>query len=188
MTLMAEQKRNERLHSRERSRSERKKPNRYAYAAVAIVVIAVAAASAYVFLSTSASVPFSTFKSGFQSAPRVGVVATYSNQSQYAAESPCFTSIIQVIARSRKASTIDFFIINQQNDSCIYSATGLGGSISTAVTNSSHCIGIAESEPSIFLNYSTQNSTHITSSRMYVYGNSRYMAVSCPTTVAVELG
>ena len=92
--------------------------------------------------------------------------------------------MIQVIAHSRKASTIDFFIIDQHNSTCVYSATGLGGSISPVTTNSSHCLGIAYSESGFFLNYSAVNSTMITLSHMYVYGNTEYMK-SCP--IAVEL-
>jgi hypothetical protein len=182
---------NKKQPKQQRSRSARKEErsaepgrNPYLYAAVAAIIIVAVVAFFYAGPALNPSVPFSTFKSGFQSAARVSITATYSNQSQYTSLSPCFTSMIQVIAHSRKASTIDFFIIDRQNSSCVYSTTGLGGSISPATTNSSYCIGIADSEPGIFLNYSAVNSTTTTLSRMFVYGNSEYMA-SCP--IAVEL-
>ena len=95
--------------------SEEKKANvPYLYIAIGIIVIV----GLFLLIkgpTGGASVPFSTFKSTFQSAPRVGIVATFSNQNQYENESPCFTSLIQVVARTRKASTIDFFIVNQAN-------------------------------------------------------------------------
>ena len=156
----------------------------YLYIAVAVIVI-VAALFLLKGPLVGSSVPFSTFKSTFQSAPRVGIIATFSNQSQYENESPCFTSLIQVVARARKASTIDFFIVNQANSTCTYSNTGLGGAISLSTSNSSYCIGIARSEPSLFLNYSASNSTMITRSGMFVYGNSKYMA-SCPIEVEMN--
>lgn len=190
MIPMAESKRNDpKQHKSTKQAGAAKneaqpKRNSYLYAAIAVIIVA---ALALILLNGpifGASVPFSTFKSGFQSASRVSVTATFSNQSQYEDESPCFTSLIQVIARSRKASTIDFFIINQANATCTYSNTGLGGSVSLSTTNSSHCLGIARSEPAIFLNYSSYNHTFITTRQMFVYGNSQYMA-SCP--IEVEL-
>jgi hypothetical protein len=154
-----------------------------------LIIIAIIAAAAIIGViimvpQLLGSVPFSTFKSTFQSASRVSVVATYANTSQYTAESQCFSSIIQVVAHSRKASTIDFFIINQANDTCTYSSTGLGGSVTPVTANSSHCISIAASEPGIFLNYSDSNYTRVTTSHLYVYANGAYMD-QCP--IAVEL-
>ncbi len=155
------------------------------YAAVAVVIIIVIAVAAYLgYGILGSSVPFPLFKSGFQSAPRVSLTVTYSNLSQYSAENPCFTSIIQVLAHSRKASTIDFFLVDQQNATCTYPKTGLGGNISIGTSSSSYCLGIAGSEPGIFLNYSSYNYTTITASHMFVYGNGNYMA-QCP--IAVEL-
>ena len=88
------------------------------------------------------------------------------------------------MAHSRKASTIDFFLINSANATCTYSKTGLGGSVVPLQANASYCLSIANSEPGIFLNYSNTNSTRITPSHLYAYGDSAYMA-ECP--IAVEL-
>lgn len=170
--------------SEQKQGQQKPKNSTYLYAAIAVVVIAAVLAFLFAGPALNTAVPFSTFKAGFQSAARVSVTATYLNQSQYTALSPCFTSIIQAIAHSRKASTIDFFIIDQSNSTCIYSKTGLGGSVSPTTTNSSYCLHIANSEPGIYLNYSASNYTSITTSRMSVYGNGAYMT-SCP--IAVEL-
>ena len=159
------------------------KGSRKLYAA-AILVIAAVVIAALAFASQSAQVPFSTFKSSFSSAPRVSVAVTYSNLTQYNLESPCFSLIVQIIAHSRKASTIDFFLLNQQNSTCTYSKSGLGGSVSLATANASYCTGVADSEPGIFLNFSKSNYTSVTSSHAYVYGNAQYMS-ACP--IAVEL-
>ncbi len=182
MIRMAEKKQTKQNKGAKRESHQRRNP--YLYAAVVIVIVAAALVLFLAGPALNVSVPFSTFKANFQSAARVSVTATYSNQSQYEAESPCFTSMLEVIAHSRKASTIDFFIIDSSNATCTYSATGLGGSVSPVTTNSSYCLGKADSEPGIFLNYSTANYTSITSSRMLVYGNSAYMT-RCP--IAVEL-
>ncbi|MDE1860346.1 MAG: hypothetical protein KGH72_01365 [Candidatus Micrarchaeota archaeon] len=150
--------------------------------AIVIVGIAVLIALFLVVPSTLTGVSFSSFKSNFDAAPRVAIVATYYNASQYPIESSCFDSIIQIIAHSRKASTIDFFLINGTTHECIYSKTGLGGQISPVTANASSCLSTAYSEPSIFLNYSGFNSTIIHASRIYVYGNAPYMT-ECPISV-----
>jgi hypothetical protein len=118
------------------------------------------------------------------SAPRVSLTVTFYNTTQYASENPCFTSIIQILAHSRKASTIDFFIIDGRNATCTYPETGLGGNVSIGTAGSSYCLGVANGEPGIFLNYSQTNYTIVTASHLFVYGNDNYMA-GCP--VAVEL-
>lgn len=163
------------------------KDNKTTYiAAVAIVVILVAIIY-YAFTTYPiVSVPFSSFKSGFLSAPRIALTISYSNDTQFAAMNPCLTNTIQFIAHNRNASTIDFFIINQANSTCIYSPTGLGHPISNISTQSaSRCLAVANSEPGVFLNYSNSNSTTVTLSHLYVYGNSAYMA-QCP--IAQDLG
>lgn len=150
----------------------------------AIIVIAVALFIIFSKYALISSVPFSTFKSNLQSSPRISITSTYSSQSQLSNESACFASIIQVIAHSRQASTIDFYIINKENNTCTYSNTGLGGNVNPITVNSSSCLTHAYSEDGIFLNYSQTNSTTITLNRMYVYGNSAYLA-KCP--IAIEL-
>ena len=157
---------------------------RYLIIIAAIIAIAIIAVIYLYPSSIISTVPFSTFKSNMQSSPRVSIAVTYSNQSQLANESTCFTSIVQVVAHSRQASTIDFFLIDKYSNSCTYSNTGLGGNVNSITTNSTYCLNKAYSEDGIFLNYSSSNSTAITSSHAFIYGNSAYDA-ECP--IAVEL-
>lgn len=152
--------------------------------AVLVAAIAVVVIAAVYLLYSSAPVSFSTFKSNFQNANRVAITATYYNNSQYVDESPCMNSIIQVVAHTRKASTIDFFFIDASNNTCIYPVGTVGGQINVGTSNASRCLGIAHSETSIFLNYSRGNGIVVTPNKLYVYGNSTYMS-SCP--IAIEM-
>jgi hypothetical protein len=162
----------------------RSSSTKYLIVIAAIIAIAIIAVI-YVYPGSIVStVPFSTFKSNMQSSPRVSIAVTYTNQSQLANESGCFTSIVQVVAHSRQAATIDFFLIDNQQNTCTYSDTGLGGSVNPITTNSTYCLSKAYSEDGIFLNYSSSNATMITSNHAFVYGNNAYLA-QCP--IAVEL-
>ncbi len=150
-------------------------------AVIVVVIVAFILYSKYPIIS---SVPFSTFKSGLQGASRISITATYNNQSQLSNESACFASIVQVVAHTRKASTIDFFIIDKTTNVCTYSNSGLGGQVNPVTTNATFCLSKAYGENGLFLNYSTTNSTTITANRMYVYANNAYLA-ACP--IAIEL-
>ena len=153
-------------------------------AAAAVIAVAVIA---YVFIIPAlgiVQVPFSTFKTNLQGSQRVSIVASYNNITQSNQLEPCYSSVIHAIAMSRKASTIDFYLINKANATCTYSSTGLGGSVSLTTTNSSYCVNIANSEAGIYLNYTQSNSTTVTANHLFVYGNAAYMA-ACP--IVVEL-
>lgn len=163
------------------SKEQKRSRSGSGYVVVALVVAAVLLIGLYV-LSSSTTVPFSTFKQNFDNSQRVSVAVTYYNQTQYNDVSPCFSSIIQVVSHDRQASTIDFFLLNRT--SCTYSKTGLGGQVVPATTNASYCLNIARSEPGIFLNFSQSTRTVVTPYRLYVYGNSSYMN-ECP--VAIDL-
>ncbi|MDE1824332.1 MAG: hypothetical protein KGI00_04670 [Candidatus Micrarchaeota archaeon] len=162
---------------------DKKAAFKYPAALVAVVAVILIAAAVYL-LYNSAPVSFSTFKSNFQNANRVAITATYYNNSQYADESPCMNSIIQVVAHTRKASTIDFFFIDASNNTCTYPVGTVGGQITVGTSNASRCLGIARGEPGIFLNYSSGSGIVVTPYRLYVHGNSTYMA-SCP--IAIEM-
>ena len=151
---------------------------------VLVVLTAAALIAALYLLYSSAPVSFSTFKGNFQNANRVAITATYYNNSQYVDESPCMNSIIQVVAHTRKASTIDFFFIDASNNTCTYPVGTVGGQINVGTSNASRCLSIARSETSIFLNYSRGSGIVVTPNKLYVYGNSTYMS-SCP--IAIEM-
>jgi len=143
---------------------------------LAIIIIAYLAFSNFLFT------PFSTFASNFHAAPRVALVVFFSNESEYISEYQCFTKMIESIAYTRNATTIDFFIIN--GTTCTYPSKGLGKPIQIATTNASKCLSVAKAEPSIFMNYSITNRTIITPYHLYIYGNNAYMS-ACP--IASEL-
>ncbi|MCL5238920.1 MAG: hypothetical protein M1286_00385 [Candidatus Marsarchaeota archaeon] len=128
------------------------------------------------------SVPFSTFKSNFLSSTRIAVVAQYSNNSYSGAVLQCATQVVQVAAHSRNASSIDFFVLN--GTTCTYPVGGLGHTVNLATNTIQNCINMTMSEPSVVLNYSSTNQTRITTSRLYVNGDSPYMS-QCP--IAVDL-
>ncbi len=148
----------------------------FQYLAVVLIILVIVYLIYFVFANV-VSTKFSTFSSNFNAAPRIAIAVTFSNMTQYVEEESCFTKMINTIAHTRNASTIDFFLLNQTN--CTYSSTGLGKPVSIAVVSASRCISVAKSEPSLFLNYSSQNSTVITPYHLYISGNGAYMA-SCP--------
>jgi hypothetical protein len=160
-----------------------------------IVVIAVYFASQFAFgLGKSTQTPSSTltttvsssnstlaaFRNNFSTAARVAFTASYSGSLTAAAnesESGCVASIIRNLTSVRNPSTIDFFAIN--GSTCEYSSNGWESPINITNTTSSYCVNIANSEPSVFLNYNQSNSTKITANHIYFNGNSDYMS-NCP--------
>ncbi len=155
----------------------------YLIAAVAIVIIT-AAAIFFAYSGAQSNVPFSTFKSNLQDAKSVNLYVTYTNDTQYSSEGTCFPLIIEQLAHTRKASTINFFLINQT--SCTYPKGGLGSpNVSLENTSVQNCLNESSSGPSVFLNYSSSNSTRITAEKMYIYGNAGYMS-ECP--IASDFG
>ena len=151
--------------------------------AVPFAIVAIIAVVLYFVYANYLNTPFSTFQRNYDSASRVALAVTYGNVTQYSAEAGCSQYLIQTIAGTRNASTIDFFILNRTM--CYYSPTGLGHAINISTVPASQCLGYARSEPSIFLNYSNNNSTVITPYHLYASGNAAYMA-KCG--IAVEIG
>ncbi len=140
-----------------------------------LVAVFVIAAMFYYIYSTQITTPFPTFLANFRVASRIAVAEVYGNDTQYAYTNPCAVNLIQMIAHSRNASTMDFFIMNKTT--CYYSASGLGHTLSNvSMVSASKCMKYALSEPSIFLNYSMANSTYTTPYHLYVAGNANYMA------------
>ncbi len=151
--------------------------------AIPLVALAAIIGLVYYLLIPNVTTTFPTFLGNFKSASRVALAVTYSNNSQYGFEEPCATEIIQMIAHSRNATTIDIFVMNQTT--CYYSPSGLGHAINISTVPASTCLGYAKSEPSIYLNFSSTNSTVITPYHLYVDGNAAYMQ-KCG--IAVDLG
>jgi hypothetical protein len=146
------------------------------------VPIVLAFAIFFVVVLPSLSVPFSTFKSNYLAGRRVAVVASYTDQNQSGVVLQCATQLVQIVAHTRNASTIDFYVLN--GTMCTYPIGGLGHQVSLATNTIQNCVSMADAEPSVFLNYSAGNSTGITPYRLYVNGDAQYMA-RCP--IAVDL-
>lgn len=163
--------------------------NLLVYAAITAVAVIVIAVFYFIVAPSLNGVPFSVFKSDFNSAQRVALVTAYSNGTQFAFEYQCMTKVSGVIS-ARPSVELDFIFINQQNASCLYSPIKLPAlsnyhGINVSSKTASACLSIADSEPSIFLNYSNANSTRITPTQLHVYGNQEYMQ-RCP--IAVDIG
>ncbi|MGC8547704.1 MAG: hypothetical protein ACP5MC_01705 [Candidatus Micrarchaeia archaeon] len=124
-------------------------------------------------------VPFSTFKSNFLSASNVSIVATFSNESEFAAEATCFTYLREVL-HFKNMSAVHVFLIDSNNSTCLFSPTISPVRIESKPA--SYCLGIANSEPSIFLNYSAINASIVTAYKLTIFGNEEYMQ-RCPVAV-----
>ncbi len=146
----------------------------------AVIPIALAVLLFFFAVLPAFSVPFSTFKANYLAAPRVAIVTVDLNASQFAIVSSCATQIVQVTARSRNATTIDFYVLNQTR--CIYPAGGLGHTLSLLNNTIGYCINATKSEPTIFMNYSAVNRTVINAGSFYIYGNAQYFS-QCPAVV-----
>ena len=158
-------------------KEEEPKTRNYFPIITGVIFIIVVILLTYFYLASSTSaitVPFSVFKSNIDSAQKIFITVTFNNASQYDSLSICSTSITQVLAQKRKSNTIGVFFINLDNSTCQYD-TSLGYPINLNTSNSSYCQSLAKSEPGIFLNYSLQNNTVVTSKHIYIYGNSTYM-------------
>jgi hypothetical protein len=159
------------------------KKNQLLPALAVVVVIIIVAAVAYEAYSNYTYVNFNTFKANFDSATRVAIAITYQNTSNLPLLIPCTDMLVQVIAHSRNASTIDFFILNKT--SCAYSPTGLGHAINISTKSASSCLSVADSEPSVFLNASQSNSTVILPYHFYQNADPSYLS-KC--AIAAEFG
>ncbi len=161
---------------------------RYTYIIGIIIAILVLLGVATYYLQHSGkTADFNTFKSNFNSAGRVAIYATAYNGTAVSATIECASSVIEEITGNvqihRNSSTIDFFAINQTT--CVFE-NGVGGMINNYTYNSiSNCIAVSRSEPSLFLNYSTVNTTVITPSVLYMSGDSAFLAMC---GIASELG
>ncbi len=165
------------------ARPRRTQPNeggstsRKAMAVIGIIVIvfAIAGFSVYGLNRQSPGASFSTFKQNFDSAKNVAIVLTY-NTTTFPSTLDCATAVIEGLVGTahRNESTIDFMILN--GNVCT-AQNGLGsGSGQPYNTTFQNCTRLAGSEPSIFINYSTTNSSIITPTQLHIYGDAKFMA------------
>ncbi len=149
-------------------------------AVIGIVVVVVIIAGAVVYgLGSTKPTGFSTFKSNFNSAPRVAIYTTGYNGTAISSTVGCATAIIESVVGSqtyhRSANTIDLYVINQTE--CVFE-NGVGGTVGNYTFNSiGNCINASKTEPSIFINYSSVNSTVIKPKALYMSGDARFLGL-----------
>ncbi|MGC8651660.1 MAG: hypothetical protein ACP5UH_00185 [Candidatus Micrarchaeia archaeon] len=150
------------------------KGNAAAYYAIAALV---ALDLLLFFYHPSTGQPFYTFESNFHSAKSVAIYMTAYNGTVFASTEPCATSIVENIVSSakyhRNASTIDFFVINQT--ACFTSSKALGEASNSTQLPVSECINVSKSMPSVFINYSSVNSTIITPDKLVMQGDAAFL-------------
>lgn len=144
---------------------------------IVVAIIGVAIFASSLFTARQPTSDFLVFQRNFNSAPRVNIFVAAYNGTVLSSTISCGTAIIEQIvgskANHRNASTIDLNIINQT--SCIRS-TGLGGSASNYTTTTlQNCLNASGTEPSIYINYSTTNTTIIRPEYLYISGDALFL-------------
>ncbi len=160
--------------------AENSKSNSKTLAVIGIIVIVaiIAGALAYGLTSTPAT-SFNSFKSRFNSAQRIGIVAYGYNGTEVSYTVGCASAIIESVVGSasshRNASTIDFYIVNSTE--CV-SEHGVAGTVQN-YTNSTagNCISEADAEPSIFISYNNTNSTKVTQDSLQIKGDGEFLSM-----------
>ncbi len=173
--MQAKNKEENRQNNKEKKQGSRRNTLLFA---LAIIVPSLCAFFALFMLLHTPGVPFSTFKSNFLSSSNVSIVAVFSNYSQFAAEEACFVELSEVLP-FKNVSRVNRFLIYTANDTCTFSPVY---PMQIETKPASYCLSIADSEPSIFLNYSSVNTSIITAYRLTIYGNAEYMQ-KCPIAV-----
>jgi hypothetical protein len=153
---------------------------KYVIAILIIVVIIGFALFAGVLLNPKSqnNSSFNTFKENYDSAARVNIFVAGYNGTILSSTIGCATAIIEQTVASktnhRNSSTIDLNIINQT--SCIRSS-GLGVIGANYITTSlQNCLNTSSTEPSIYINYSKQNTTIIRPDYLYVSGDALFLS------------
>ncbi len=89
----------------------------------------------------------------------------------------CSTQLIEQLIASktqhRNASTIDYYVMNATQ--CSYSGASLGSAGGSINTTPTECLNLAGTEPRIFINYSSTNSTFVSPTALYIHGNMKFM-------------
>ncbi len=163
---------------------------------VVIIIVVVAIAAVLGYLATSGFAgggsggqqTFQSFQSGFYSAQRVAIYVPFINSSTFAYSDGCATQLIQSIVSSRSnhrnMTSIDLMII-ANSTSCLSPNGPLGSSNGTKITPIASCLAVSAHEPSVFINYSSTNSTAIKAGNLYTKGDALFLS-ECG--IASELG
>lgn len=165
---------------------------RSSYLIPAIIIIAVMAMAIVLGLIVSQSAGgggqqnLQGFQNKFYAAPRVAIYVM--NSSQFSYSDNCANYLIQKLilsqAHHRNASTIDLMVV-ANSTSCLSPNGPLGSANGTKAMPLSSCLAVSNGEPSVFINYSSTNSTSIRSGNLYTSGDSLFLS-ECG--IASELG
>lgn len=157
---------------------------RYLPAVIIIAVVAIAIVLGYLVSShfTGGSPNqqgFSAFQSSFFAAPRVALYVSYLNGSTFSYADGCASALIESMIASkdhhRNMSTIDLMII-ANSTSCLSPKGSLGSSNGTVVVPMASCLAVSTHEPSIFINYSSSNSTSVRAGNLYTQGDALFLS------------
>jgi len=175
------------------TKTSKKQPSQLSKAII-ITILAVIAVSvlitAYMYgVNNSASnVPLSVFLTNIRTAPHMNIYVSSINNTVLVTSTYCATAIIYQIIKSnythRDPSTINFFVVNESNDSCTY-AVGLKNASNFSTSTYSNCINKAKSIPSIFINYNKTNKTVVHNNALYIRGSTRYL-LECGISVQIK--
>ncbi len=153
----------------------------YIAALVVIILIIMVAIFAAVLLNPNQNnqntASFSAFIKNYDAAPRVNIFVAAYNGTVLSSTVGCATAVIEQLVASkanhRNASTIDLNIINET--ACIRS-NGLGNATANYTTTSlGNCLNTSSTEPSIYINYSSENVTIIRPDYLYIAGNGLFL-------------
>jgi hypothetical protein len=182
MAQKTEQKESDSSRRQSAASKEKQKNNTNIYLAVAVVVIAIVAFSAFLYLrqagqTTANNGSLSTFKSNFFSAKHVGIYVNYPNSTLFSESESCATKIIELITENKTnhvaPSAISFYVFNET--SCTYVNSLANTSSKSVNASTSFCVNQSDTNPSIFINYSSINGTTITPTKLSFHGNYLYL-------------
>ncbi len=172
-------KRNEDSSSKDATKPHSRLSKAILVAILAIISVSVIiTAYSYGVINTSSNVHLSVFLSNMKHASHIALYIDIINNSVYVNSAYCATSLIYQIMKSnythRDPSTINFFITNESNDSCIYSL-GLKNASNYTHTTYSRCISMSKGTPSIFIDYNKINKTVVHKNALYINGTVKYL-------------
>ncbi len=143
---------------------------------LAVIILAIAGALFY-GLQPSQPSSIGAFQASFLSANTIGIYVGDFNATGYPPADGCANNLIETAVANaqhhRAPGSINFFVVN--TTSCSYSH-GLGGTVNTSVINVTQCLGFSATEPSIFINYSTTNSTLVRDGVLYISGTLKFLS------------
>ncbi len=152
-------------------------------AVVAAVLIVAVVLTAYVYslgyfpISKAPTGTIQSFARALNASNTVRIFVSDPNSTIYINTTYCATSFIYQLEKERNIhkppSSIDFFVVSP-NQSCTYSI-GLQNASNYTTGTASKCDSISAKSPTIWVNYSSSNSTKVYGNSLYISGDNRYL-------------